>query len=318
MPLTLDDLAKLIVRFIGSDVPFRLPAPPFDSPAVFETLGLHLEVPVDVRLGAATERAKSPAHEVVPFTFPSRTITEWPECNTVHGELLLLSGRPPAPICVLIHGNGEGSPFLERWRGRQLLAAGVHAAWFCYAHHMQRIPAGEKRAGHSVSPDLHGSVQTFVQAAGDAADLVRWLRRQPFVTAAGISGTSGGGLANLLAITLTHLDFSLPIVPGVTLAHPLWSPHFPGYERIRANVASEEALAEAVCAVDVKRRRPIPPSRWLTVAGRYDEVCGVDATRTWWESWGRPPIDWVNHGHLAGGMLGNRKRLVWSATARTF
>lgn len=305
----LDDVLPVLARFMRTPVSFRAPAAPFDSPEVFRTLGLTDDAFVVPALDPPTTARR---HEEISFTFPSRVKTQWPECDTVHGHLYLLPGRPRAPICVLVHGNGASSPVLERRRAAQLLRSGVHAARFEWAHHMHRIPSGDKRATRSLSPDLHACVQTFVQAASDGADLVRWLRTQPFVYSVGMAGWSGGGLTTMLAMTLTELDFALPVVPAVDISVPLSSNYFPhnGRDLIRDNTKDFVELQDLVRAVVVKEHRPLGDPRLLIIAGGRDEVCGTAATRECWESWGQPPIVWTRYGHLAGALRGVKARLL--------
>jgi len=315
-----DKFCELLAEHVmKSRVPFRLPQPPFDSPDVFEILGLHKgDAPV-VTTGPAS-RGNRPEHDVIPFTFPSRVELEWPEVNTVFGELYLLPDRRPARVCVLIHGNGSPSPKYERMRARQLLKAGVHALSFRWAGHAPRLPVGERKAEHTLANDLHGCVQTFVQAASDAADLVRWLREQSWATEVGMAGWSGGGITTMLAMTLVELDFAMPVVPATDFATVLWSPYVPKnvQETIRQELGSYERLDEAVRAIAAWARTPkVPadPARFLLLPGSLDEVCGTEATRRTWEAWGRPPIEWTRYGHVMGAAMPVvGKRLVSIAT----
>jgi hypothetical protein len=89
----LDETVRLLTLRARVRVPFRAPTAPFDSPDVFEALGLHEPAPIDVQMGT-TRSARRPAHEIAPFSYASRTSLEWPEANTVRGRLYLLPGRP--------------------------------------------------------------------------------------------------------------------------------------------------------------------------------------------------------------------------------
>jgi len=285
---------------------YREPQSPFDSPSVYEDLGLHDEVAVDVHLETPVAHSR-PAHDAIRFTFPSRVHTEWDACNVVTGELYLLPSREPAPVVVLVHGNGSRSPAYERYRARKLLAAGCHAVRLSYAHHHDRVPVGERTAGHTLSPDLHGCVQTWVQAAADGADLVRWLRRQPFTETVGMTGWSGGGLTTMLTMTLVALDFAMPVVPATDMSVPLW--RGPGHDQVRRHAGSIERVAEMVSAIRPELRTPVIPDRFLLLPAARDHISGVAATERTWRAWGKPPIEWLPGGHMGSIMhlsLGNR------------
>lgn len=306
----LDETVRLLTLRARVRVPFRAPTAPFDSPDVFEALGLHEPAPIDVQMGT-TRSARRPAHEIAPFSYASRTSLEWPEANTVHGRLYLLPGRPAAPLCVLVHGNKARNPRFEHARARLLLKRGMHAASFCFAGHMDRTPAGERTGEHTASPDLHGCVQTFVQAAGDAGDLVRWLRMQDFVTSVGLAGWSAGGMTTMLAMTLVDLDFAAAVVPATDTGFAVTSRYMPlGVSRgVLGGCGDRGEASRLTAAIAPANRKPRMPEHFVIVAAERDELCGTDRTRAAWEAWGRPPIRWVDRGHLGGALTGSRLAL---------
>jgi dienelactone hydrolase len=304
---TIDDAVRLVTLRERPRHPYRAPVPPYDSPGVFEELGLTTDVVPRVDLGTPVEVG---SYSVTRFSFTSRTTLEWPECNTAHGELFRCNDDEPRPVAVLVHGNNARSTRLETARAKRLLARGVHVARICFAGHLQRIPAGERTGEHTVSPDLHGSVSTFVQAAGDVADLVRWLHRQPFVTRIGLAGWSAGGMTVMLAATLVEVDALVPVVPasdsGWILSASRYIPA-PVRAAIAAGAGDTERVRMLMRAIRPTERKPLGSPRIVVLAGAKDELCGTARTGEIAAAWPDAEIRWLPYGHIAGALIGSRK-----------
>lgn len=304
-----DELGRLVGRLKSSGRAFCPPAAPFTRAGVYEDLGLHLDHVPAVTLGEARVYGRG-AYERVPLRFVSRTSLGDQTVDTVVGELYLLRGRPPAPVTVLIHGNGAPGPGYERLRARDLLRAGHHAASIAVAGHLGRRSQGLVNPG-LVGADLQMSVSTVVASTGDTGDLVRWLRLQPFATEVGVAGWSLGGLVSMLTATVVEVDHCVPVVPAVDVPWSLYSSRYIPEEirdLVGARYANVDRVRSAMAAIRPIERRPLRASGVHVVGGSRDELCGTENVEAVSKAWGAT-LTWVDKGHVGGALSGGKQAM---------
>lgn len=139
------------------------------------------------------------------LTFRSSIESDWPENNTVYGQLFLSkaararsSDRGPA-VLLLPNWNAKwhGQRGLCEWLER----IGITVLKMSLPYHDRRMAVGHERADQLVGPNIGLTLQANRQAVQDSRRCLRWFEQQGF-SRLGILGTSIGSSVGY--ITLVH------------------------------------------------------------------------------------------------------------------
>ena len=246
-----------------------------------------------------------------PSTYPilcpayaRRHETEYRANGTAWGRWLMPDRRPRQNCLVYIHGWLEPGSWVEeaflfpRWV-RELGIDVVHVA---LPFHGRRNPPRALFSGEYYwTADLVRSFEGIRQALWDVRSIMGWLRGRGYeqVGATGIS--LGGSLAMLLACLEPTPDYVIPIVCHLMLADAvenasiLW--------RMKRDLErwgiGEEERRRIFRRVGFDHAKPLlAPERQLWIEAREDAHIDPALVRRQWEAWGRPPIHWIDGGHM--------------------
>lgn len=257
-----------------------------------------------VRLALAAERGATRA-----VTLPSARTSPYPSNNRIPVFFYAAQNvKAPAPAAILLHPLGGGIDLSQRF-ARYLAFRGINAAVIELPYHYSRA-IGKKPVAIYVSSDPKVAAQAFDQAAADVSTVADWLQKQPEVDPQklGVVGVSLGAIITHLAMGRdARLDNGVAIVGGgdllrisqLSLIAKLLLLTSGGIQPSRI---SRDALQKADPLFNADKNHP---RRVLMIEGARDEVIPPRAATELWEALGRPPIQWLDIGHV-GLYLGVR------------
>jgi dienelactone hydrolase len=177
---------------------------------------------------------------------------------------------------------------------------GISTAVMTLPYHRERRHPGKSPGGPYVNDDPRRQRQALEQAVADVATIVSWLREQPAVDPdrIGITGISLGAL-------ITHLAMGQDsrLVAGVAM---LGGGNLPCVQKYRPRLITRR-LGGRFDDQEMALMKPVDP---LTYADQNQprQVLMFEGARDWifpprcaegfWEALGRPPIIWLDAGHI--------------------
>jgi len=243
------------------------------------------------------------------FCFPSPRPCGFAENNVVHGRLYRCSDAwQERPVIVLLHG---GSDFPGNQFGFHLLALRCHRAGFNVAtlempYHFQRRPRQYGRVEilcqyGLMSQDYLQMAKTYAQAVAEIRALTGWLLAEgcPAVALVGVS--LGGYLAGLTGCGDARLASIVMVIPGTRMGLMLSQGEPVVRRRFREEIRRRRAAGEELdrTPLNLALARPaISKENVLLVEGMYDQI-GWGAPVELWQSWGKPDIWRLPHGHAS-------------------
>ena len=233
------------------------------------------------------------------FEFDSAICSQWPECNVVHGKLFRCGDDwQSKPAVILVHGWNEEIGY--RWRhpylAKRFCEHGVNAAMLELPYHMQRRPRRGGAVNDFLSENLYCSVQAIQQAFFDIRALAQWLSHQGCPTI-GLWGISLG--AWLCGLTVCHdelIDYAVLTVPVARMDRIVRDVDF--CAPLRRGMKDVEFDFEKL---NLTAYRPkVSRDNLLIVEAVYDLFSAPEAVEELWETWNRPEIWRIKHGHITG------------------
>jgi dienelactone hydrolase len=233
------------------------------------------------------------------FKFPSPRPCEFAENNVVHGRLYRRAKEwQKFPTLILLHG---GSDFLSQRYGFPWMVPAIHRAGFNAAtlespyHFRRRVPRIE-------AFDHLRVAEAFGQAVAEIRALTGWLLNQGCPSVALFGFSLGGWLAGLTATRDSRLKAIVLAMPGVRRDYRairgegiLWTSTRKALERQKA---AREALDKT--PMNLTLSQPvIPKENILLIQGRYDLLVEAEQTEELWQSWKKPEIWRLAHGHIS-------------------
>ena len=232
------------------------------------------------------------------FSFKSQRPTPWASNSMVHGRLFKAGPDwQRRPAVILLHGwNSESAysrqfPYLA-WR---LNRHGVNAAMFELPFHGRRRPAGSAPINNFISHDLLSMIEATRQSLVDTRTIACWLLDQgcPFVGVWGIS--LGAWLAGLLICTDLRIAFGVLLTPVPNVEAAVRELDF--CAPIRAALQSHSLDVSRLNLATLRPR--IPAEDILIIEATHDIFAPPEIVEELWNSWERPPIWRVSHGHIS-------------------
>lgn len=129
------------------------------------------------------------------LTFRTPVESDYPVNNTVHARIFPGPDRRRA-VVVVPQWNADATSHVGLCR--LLTRLGITAVRLSLPYHEHRLPPGEVRAEHMVSPNIGRTLQATRQAVLEVLQAARWLRDEGYEHV-GVVGTSIGSCVTFLA-----------------------------------------------------------------------------------------------------------------------
>ena len=232
------------------------------------------------------------------FRFQSQVATPWDENNIVYGKLYR-AGKDWSrkPSVLLVHGwNGElGYHYQFPFVAKLLNGSGLNAAMIELPYHARRRPQGNGAINNFISHDLVRMLEATQQAIADLRAVLAWLRAQGSPVA-GMWGISlGAWLTGLVAALEPEVGFAVLMSPVVSLDHAIRE--LPFCEPIRNSLGKRKFnLQKLNLASHVPH---CAPDGVLILESTHDLFAPPETVERVWETWRRPEIWRVPHGHIS-------------------
>jgi pimeloyl-ACP methyl ester carboxylesterase len=234
------------------------------------------------------------------FRFPTPRPCEFAENNVVHGRLYRTSEQwQQRPVIILLPGWNDSATYKLRFPliARRSNRAGFNVATLVPPYHFQRCPRQRREFDRGDCLQLaHGTAQALAEIRA----FTGWLQEQG-CPAVGLWGYSLGALHAGMAVC-HDARFSSVVLAG---DHGRTTPCLEQRAvrpRIRANFPRIREICEALnrTPMNLTTTRPvIPRENILLIEGIHDLICPKDDIEDLWQSWGRPDIWRLPHGHFA-------------------
>jgi pimeloyl-ACP methyl ester carboxylesterase len=291
-PILTKALDRLVIRMAAA----ALPKPGRFEARMAEATAM-LQRP-DFFSGAIGNRADLKMISGSEFEFASAIRTGWTEMDLARGKLVRAGEdwKSRATV-VLLHGwNDElGYRFRSPYQARLLRRAGLNTVLLEFPCHLHRRCKQPGSAGDFISEDLLQTVQAARQSIADASSVVNWLKSRG-VPQVGIWGVSlGGWIGGLLACHDPELDFAVLTTPITRMDRVIAELEFCAAIRHSLQAGSMD-----LALFNLKSHRPkLAPDRILIVEAEDDLFAFKETVEELWESWGRPDIHRLRHGHIS-------------------
>ena len=276
--------------------------------------------PIDLRKGvppvtfdAWKEVAASDTMREYAGSFPSVTITEYPENNIVPIRAFVpVEGTGPRPVVLILHYWGARDLKVERAFAEQLARRQIASVIMTLPYHLGRAPAGRRSGELAIQPSPAQLRLTMLQAIQDVKRTVDFIETRPEFDRSkiGIAGTSLGALVAALAYgTESRFSYAAFILGGVDLAQILWNSSLlveardalrrRGFteDRMRLELADVEPLTYLGSRKD---------SSAMIIGGKYDTVVPASSTQLLIDSFSKPASLWLETGHYGGIFVQSR------------
>lgn len=255
-------------------------------------------------LGPGVTLAFPSAYEPLCPTYRARHEREYAANKTAYLRWFRREGATRRALLLYVHGWLEPGPLLEeatllrKFRGE----LDVDVAHVQLPFHGRRNPRGALFHGEFFwSADLVRSVEAVRQAISDVRHAVAYFRSQGY-TEIGVTGISlGGSLTMLLACLEPLPDYVVPMIAHLDLASAVETA--PILWRMKSDLdrfgVDAGRRAEIFSRIGIGSILPkLAPERQLWVAGRDDVYLSAGVVERQWDAWGRPPILWIDTGHM--------------------
>jgi pimeloyl-ACP methyl ester carboxylesterase len=247
------------------------------------------------------------------FRFPTPRPCEFAENNVVHGRLYRCEDAwQKRPVIVVLHGGGDfpGHQFAVHLFARRCQRAGFNAATLELPYHFQRRPRQYGPLSilcHYVpliSRDYLQIAKTWAQAVAEIRGLSGWLLAEgcPAVALVGVS--LGAYLAGLTGCRDARLASIVMAIPGTRVGLMLSQAEQVVGRRVREVILRRRPACEELdrTPLNLTLARPaISKENVLLIEGMYD-LMGWGAPIELLQSWGRPEIWRLPHGHISAAL----------------
>ena len=249
---------------------------------------------------AETQAAQVEFHGPAHFRFPTPRPCEFAENNVAYGRLYRCSERwQVRPVIVLLHGKNNfiGYRFQFPLVARHCNRAGFNAATWVAPYHFRRHP---RQLRESSSPDYLRLAEATVQAVAELRALTGWLLAEGCPAVALWGNSMGGWLAGLTACRDARLAAAVLMKPAVR-PNPsigeliLWPRLRAALRRLR--VADE--MLEATPMNLTASQPAVAKGNILLIEGMHDLFTPPEPLENLWQTWGRPEIWRLPHGHIS-------------------
>ena len=259
---------------------------------------------------AESQPARVEFNGPVHFRFPTPCPSAFAENNTVHGRLYRCAEPwQKRPAIILLHGGNmmRGANDTVDYRFKQPLTArccnqaGFNAMTVELPYHFQRYPG---LPGALNNLDYLRLAQAAAQAVAEIRALIGWLLVEG-CPAVALWGTSmGGRLAGLTVCHDSRLAAVVMAVPGVRSNRSFAERII--WRRVRETVLSLHAQDAKLdmTTLNLAMLYPvIPKENILLIEAIYDLFTPKEPIEELWQTWGRPDIWRLPHGHISKNLV---------------
>jgi hypothetical protein len=268
------------------------------------------------RLGIDFEHVSFPSVYRPPVALPGATRWDDDEGNRRAHAYLLRHGDRPRPWVVMLHGHRMGEPRDLRLLGSKRLQDEIGAD---VAHLVLPMHGPRGRGGGHPFPGLD-PVTNFLcmaQAVHDARALVGLLRAEHGQRVGAFGISLGGHVAAMLAALEPDLACVVAGVPTsdfATMLADTMRTHW-GEETVAASHVLDDASRTLSRLVSPLAMDPVVAwDRRFLYAAIGDRLVTPQQALALWRHWERPPILWLQGGHILNNM-GASRRFVTEAFA---
>ncbi|MEI8258570.1 MAG: alpha/beta hydrolase family protein [Deltaproteobacteria bacterium] len=220
---------------------------------------------------------------------------------------------PRRRALIYVHGWLEPGPWVEE----ALLLPRLHDDLDVDVLHIQLPFHGSRNPRSALfhgeffwSADLVRTVESVRQSLIDVRTLMAWLRATQGYEQIGVTGLSlGGGLTMALACVDPTPDYIMPIIGHLKLGEAveeapiLWRMKS-DLEKFGIDRAARKEIFGRLALGSMKPR--LDPARQLWIEATDDVYITAALVKQQWEEWGRPPIEWIEGGHMTFPLHINR------------
>jgi pimeloyl-ACP methyl ester carboxylesterase len=243
-------------------------------------------------------------HQVICRRYRRRHETDYAKNLTAYARWIRPQGRRRNTCLIYVHGWLEPGSWAEettlfrKW-SRELDVDIVHVA---LPFHGRRKPPGSLFSGEYFwTADLVRSMEGVRQAVSDTRALMAWLRLQGYGRIAVTGISLGGAITMLLACVEPLPELIIPIIAHLKLeaaveeAPILW--------RMKQDLENwgidREQRHDLFARLGLSSYLPkLAPERQLWIQAREDVYIEAALAEEQWQSWHRPPILWIDGGHM--------------------
>ncbi len=214
---------------------------------------------------------------------------------------------------IYVHGWLEPGPWVEEATllPRLYEDLGVDVLHIQLPFHGSRNPRSALFHGEFFwSADLVRTVESVRQSIIDVRTLMAWLRTTQGYEQIGVTGLSlGGGLTMALACVEPTPDYIMPIIGHLKLGEAV--EEAPILWRMKSDLEKfgidHAARKDIFGRLALGSMKPLlAPERQLWIEATDDVYITAALVKQQWEEWGRPPIEWLEGGHMTFPLSINR------------
>jgi pimeloyl-ACP methyl ester carboxylesterase len=251
-------------------------------------------------LPADSQPAQIESNGSLHFHFPTPRPSDYQENNVAYGRLYRCPGRwQEQPVIILMPGWRDSGSYYLRFPllARRCNRAGFNAVTLVPPYHFQRLPREYRMFDLG---DLCRLAESTAQAIAEIRALTGWLLREgcPGVALWGYS--QGAWCAGMTACCDERMAAAVLAAPPAR-CRP-WVQLGAVRPRIRAQLQHMRKLCDELNGTVMNLTASTPVislEKILLIEAAHDNaICTADDTEELWQSWGRPDIWRLPHGHV--------------------
>lgn len=233
------------------------------------------------------------------FHFPTPHLCDFTENNVVHGRFYRCRERwQERPAIILLHGWGDFLNYNFRFPliARRWNRAGFNVATLVAPYHFQRRP--RQRAVYDSGDWLFGA-KTVAQGISEIRAITGWLLEEGCRGVALLGISLGAWYAEMTVCRDARLAAVVLVAPCGCL-NP-WVEKRAVLPRIRSGLQRGREICDRMnlTPMNPATTRPvISKKRILLIEGIHDLICWRDGIENLWQTWGKPDIWRLPHGHV--------------------
>lgn len=234
------------------------------------------------------------------FYFATPRTCDFTENNVVHGRLYRCGERwQERPVIILLPGYNDSASYNLRFPliARHCNRAGFNVATLVLPYHFQRCPP---QLPQFDTGDCVFWAQRTAQGIAEIRAFTGWLLREGCPAVALWGYSLGAGEAGLTVCHDARFAAVVMACPRVCFRPAV--EQLAVRPRIRRRLQTVRALCETLnlTPMNLKLIRPaISRERILLIEGIHDSLSSKNDIEDVWQSWGRPDIWRLPHGHVA-------------------
>ena len=237
-------------------------------------------------------------------SFHSQVPSKYPENQTVTCTYYQPAATEPVSAVVVLHVYRTVKADMANELARHLARRGLASLVMPLPYHLGRTPHGYESGELLLTPDPQQLLQTVRQALVDVRCAVHFLASRPHIAphTIGCVGLSLGGVVALLASQIEPRLSAVVAVAGAgSLTDIIWGSGLTHQlkQTLKHQGITYDRLADDLAPVDIAALAGHNPNcAILMINSLHDWFVPKSAVLKTWHALGKPPIIWLNSGHL--------------------